>query len=94
MVDLVSYVSFLTTDFRSLRLRLVADAGAALLILLVTTAIPVYKPWGMTHVESINSIKPHRLMSGRLPKNVGSKYSSRIYPTDSHHCNCPFLAVA
>lgn len=31
-----------------LRIRLVADAGAALIVLLVATTLSVYKPWGMT----------------------------------------------
>lgn len=35
-------------DLRGLRIQLVADAGAALLVLLVTTALSVYKPRGMT----------------------------------------------
>ena len=33
-------------DLRDLRIQLVADAGAALLVLLATTTISVYKPWG------------------------------------------------
>jgi hypothetical protein len=37
-----------STDVRQLRIQLVADAGAALFVLLVTTALSVYKPWGMT----------------------------------------------
>jgi hypothetical protein len=35
-------------DFHGLRVQLIADAGAALLVLLVTTALSVYKPRGMT----------------------------------------------
>jgi hypothetical protein len=35
-------------DLRQLRIQLVADAGAALFVLLITTALSVYKPWGMT----------------------------------------------
>ena len=34
------------SELRSLRIQLVADAGAALLVLLATTAVSVYKPWG------------------------------------------------
>lgn len=33
-------------ELRGLRVQLVADAGAALLVLLATTALSVYKPWG------------------------------------------------
>jgi hypothetical protein len=35
-------------DLRKIRIQLVADAGAALLVLLVTTVLSVYKPRGMT----------------------------------------------
>lgn len=35
-------------DLPGLRIQLVADAGAALLVLLVTTALSLYKPRGMT----------------------------------------------
>jgi hypothetical protein len=37
-----------SSDLRQLRIQLVADAGAALFVLLMTTALSVYKPWGMT----------------------------------------------
>lgn len=35
-------------DARQLRLQLVGDAAAALFVLLMTTALSVYKPWGLT----------------------------------------------
>jgi hypothetical protein len=37
-----------SADLRGLRIQLVADAGAALLVLLITTTLSVYKPRGMT----------------------------------------------
>ena len=37
-----------SADFRGLRIQLVADAGAALLVLLVATTLSVYKPRGVT----------------------------------------------
>ena len=37
-----------STDLRRLRIQLVADAGAALVVLLAATALAVYKPRGMT----------------------------------------------
>ena len=37
-----------STDLRQLRIQLVGDAAAALFVLLVTTTLSVYKPWGMT----------------------------------------------
>jgi hypothetical protein len=37
-----------STDLHQLRVQLVADAGAALMALLVAATLSVYKPWGMT----------------------------------------------
>ena len=37
-----------STDLRQLRIQLIADAGAALVALLVATTLSVYKPWGPT----------------------------------------------
>ena len=37
-----------SADLRGMRVQLVADAGAALLVLLVATAMSVYKPRGLT----------------------------------------------
>ncbi len=38
--------SFSNTQEASLRIQLIADAGAAILVLLAITTISVYKPWG------------------------------------------------
>ena len=35
-------------ELRPLRLQLIGDASAALFVLLMTTTLSVYKPWGMT----------------------------------------------
>jgi hypothetical protein len=40
--------SLFATDLAGLRMQLVVDAGAALLVLLVATTLSVYKPRGMT----------------------------------------------
>jgi hypothetical protein len=40
--------TWFSADLRQLRIQLVADAGAALLVLLVATTLSVYKPRGMT----------------------------------------------
>jgi hypothetical protein len=37
-----------SADFSGLRIQLMVDGGLALLVLLGTTALSVYKPWGMT----------------------------------------------
>lgn len=39
---------FTPATLRGIRVRLIADAGAALVALLVATTLSVYKPWGMT----------------------------------------------
>ena len=44
------------TDLRQLRIQLVADAGAALLALLVATTLSVYKPWGLTNYGRRNDV--------------------------------------
>jgi hypothetical protein len=35
-------------EFHGLRIQLIADAGAAILVLLAAIALSVFKPWGMT----------------------------------------------
>jgi hypothetical protein len=51
-IDHVAAVAAQTTlatgDLRQVRLQLVGDACAALFVLLVTTTLSVYKPWGLT----------------------------------------------
>ncbi|MGI8787725.1 MAG: hypothetical protein ACR2HG_08205 [Pyrinomonadaceae bacterium] len=41
-------MSLSNLDFRPLRIRLAADAVAALLVLIAATVLSVYKPWGLT----------------------------------------------
>ena len=48
MADIATGTSLSNSDFRGLRIQLIADAGAALLVLLIVTTISVYKPWGRT----------------------------------------------
>lgn len=48
MADIVTGAALSDTDLRGLRIQLIADAGAAMLVLLVATALSVYKPWGLT----------------------------------------------
>ena len=51
-IDRVAAVASQTTlgfgDLRQVRIQLVGDVCAALFVLLVTTTLSVYKPWGMT----------------------------------------------
>jgi hypothetical protein len=48
MAGAAAGMTLLDADLNRLRIQLVADAGAALLVLIVTTALSVYKPWGRT----------------------------------------------
>lgn len=48
MAGIVLTGSLTTTEHRGVQVQLIVDAGAALLVLLATTTISVYKPWGMT----------------------------------------------
>ena len=47
---LASQTVLVSADLRDLRIQLIADAGAALVALLVATTLSVYKPWGPTPI--------------------------------------------
>ena len=47
LAGIASETSFSTDQETGLRIQLIADAGAAILLLLTTTTISVYKPWGL-----------------------------------------------
>ena len=73
-IDRVAAVAAQTTlasgDLRQLRIQLVGDACAALFVLLMTTTLSVYKPWGMTPygLRKQNEVAAAwRPTSGRLP---------------------------
>lgn len=46
LAEVAAKTNLSATDLRGLRLQLLADAAAALVVLLTATAISVYKPWG------------------------------------------------
>jgi hypothetical protein len=48
MAGVAAETTLSSAELRGLRLQLVADAGAALLVLLVATTLSVYKPRGIT----------------------------------------------
>ena len=48
MASAAADMTLLAGDFRGLRIQLVADAAAAVLVLLVATALSVFKPQGLT----------------------------------------------
>ena len=46
LADVASQKILAFEDLRNLRLRIIADAGAAILVLVAITTVSVYKPWG------------------------------------------------
>ena len=62
------------TDLSGLRVQLVADAGAALLALLVATALSVYKPRALTpygrRKQQEQGVEPGQESGGRVPRWV------------------------
>lgn len=49
LADIAYKADITPFELRGLRIQLIADAGAALLVLLVITTISVFKPWGRTN---------------------------------------------
>jgi hypothetical protein len=54
--------SFSNTELPGLRIQLIADAGAALVLLLTTTTISVYKPWGRITYNGWQNIESYPRM--------------------------------
>jgi hypothetical protein len=77
-----------STDLRGRRIQLVADAGAALVVLLVATALSVYKPQGRTpygrnqYEQSTVSQRPYSDTNGDTGMALGRG------PTIKHHTGC------
>lgn len=65
MANAVAGTMFVITDFQSMRIQLVIDAGAAIVVLLVATALSVFKPEGLTRF-------------GRNQQNSGADANSQI----------------
>ena len=67
-IDRVAAVAAATAlspvDLRDVRLQLVGDAAAAFFVLMATTTLSVYKPWGMT---SYGIRRQSEEMAGRRP---------------------------
>lgn len=61
VATLASQTMLASGDLRQLRIQLIADAGAALMALLVATTLSVYKPWGMTAYGRRDEVAASRL---------------------------------
>jgi hypothetical protein len=46
LADVASQKILATDELRNLRIRIIADAGAAIMVLVAITTVSVYKPWG------------------------------------------------
>ena len=53
LAEVASETPLSNMDLRGLRIQLIADAGAALLVLLIIITISIYKPWGRIQYGSI-----------------------------------------
>lgn len=69
MADAALHGTLSDTELRGLRIQLIADAGAALLVLLVTATLSVYKPWGMTPY-GIRKLNEQQKRVSRRPQNT------------------------
>jgi len=65
LAELATEATFPVGDLRGLRSQLVANAGAALLMLLVATTLSVYKPCGMTRYGKRKQYEQHQAMPDR-----------------------------
>ena len=55
-------------DLRKLRIQLLADAGAAMLVLLIIIALSVYKPWGKIKANKKQDSRKNMLEAAKLVK--------------------------
>ena len=60
------------TDFRALRIQLVVHAGGGLLVLLMATALSIYKPWGLTPYGRRKQHERHEVSLTDLPSRPES----------------------
>ncbi|SNQ60356.1 hypothetical protein [Candidatus Methanoperedens nitratireducens] len=65
IAGVVSEAPLSNTELRGLRIQLMADAAAALLVLFATTTISVYKPWGMTPYGLRKQHEQHKVVPDR-----------------------------
>jgi hypothetical protein len=77
MANLVTGEEFSLDRETGLRLQLILDAAAALLVLFIITAISIYKPWGMIKTK----IKPDAGQDLTLSPNDAKKRRSRYWIT-------------
>jgi small-conductance mechanosensitive channel len=57
LAGIAADASFSNTQDYGLRMQIIAQAGAAILVLLAATTISIYKPWGKIQLSLITSNK-------------------------------------
>ena len=70
MASVVTGTSFGASDFHNMRLQLVGDAVAALVVLLIATVLSVFKPQGLTPFGRSQSSRPDALEQTGVPSWV------------------------
>lgn len=70
MASVVTGASFGASDFHNMRLQLVGDAVAALVVLLIATVLSVFKPQGLTPFGRNQSFRPDTLEQPGVPRWV------------------------
>ncbi len=76
LVGIAEKTAFSNTEQAGLRIQLIADAGGALLVLLATTTISVYKPWGKIQYRLRENYKRN---IGVRDKGITTKKSLGFY---------------
>ncbi len=71
----------LATDFRILRIQLVAHAGGGLLVLLAATALSTYKPWGLTPYGLRRQHEQRSPLRASRPSQPGSVVEPKLVAT-------------
>ena len=76
MAGVAAGTTFANTELPGLRVQLIADAGAALLLLLATTTISVYKPWGKVSLALLRKQEQNAAVQakGKITKKSGGFY--------------------
>ncbi|MDQ3191966.1 MAG: hypothetical protein M3Q58_10260 [Bacteroidota bacterium] len=74
LADLATQNAFTINDHFTLKLQLIADAGAALLVLLAITTISIYQPWG-----KVQSISKNKEFKKQTPGKTPFRKSWKLY---------------
>lgn len=71
LAGIAADTSFSNTREFGLRIQIITQAGAAILVLLAATTISVYKPWGKIQLGLSNANKTISIQKGSSKKSLG-----------------------